>query len=129
MKLIIRRDQAEKKGIFGGNKGVAFKLFGQCQISSEEKALLDKYQAYEYPLTQKVIPPSFFNKEPMTVEITIGGLTKGITHETYSLGELLQMEEEMKTGCINLKKMLEVMASFGGEKVYDIDELMSPDND
>ena len=123
MQLIVKRDQAEKKGMFGGSKGMAFSLFGQCHITAEEKALIDKYQVERYPLTKKTIPPSFFNNEARVVTIEIVDLLRGFTHETRDLSELLQMEDQVKEGCVNLKNLLAVMASFGGERTFDIDEL------
>ena len=39
MKLTIRRDQAAKKGVFGGHKGMIFSLYCKVEISSEEQEL------------------------------------------------------------------------------------------
>ena len=44
MKLTIKRNQADVKGLFGGHKGVRFSLYAKANITSEEQFLyLSKY--------------------------------------------------------------------------------------
>jgi hypothetical protein len=50
MKLTIRRNQADVKGLFGGHKGVRFSLFGRVQVSTDENALIERYKVGDYAL-------------------------------------------------------------------------------
>ena len=50
MKLIIRRDQAAKKGLFGAHKGMRFSLYCRVEISPEEQNLIDTYKVYDHVL-------------------------------------------------------------------------------
>ena len=50
MQLTITRNQADIKGLFGGHKGVSFSLSGQCSVSADEKALIERYKVGSYEL-------------------------------------------------------------------------------
>ncbi len=117
MKLIIKRNQADVKGLFGGHKGVNFSLTGRCEVSLDEKALIDKYKLGEYNLAsyQKQL-----KNAQIDLNITVNGILSGTTVETTDIKTLLELEESMKVGCTNLKELLGVMKSFGGEQVIEI---------
>jgi len=119
MKLTIRRNQADVKGLFGGRKGVNFSLSGRCEISGEERNLIEKYKLGEYVLAtfQK---PQGKGSDPINLNITVNGMISGTTVETGDIKTLLELEESMKAGCTNLKQLLEVMTTFGGEQVINI---------
>lgn len=118
MKLIIKRNQADVKGMFGGHKGVSFSLSGRCEITADEKALLAKYKAGQSILASF---KSNSNKQGESeTMITADGIISGITVETADILKLRELEENMKQGCQNLKSLLEVMASFGGEETFEI---------
>ena len=51
MKLYIRRNQEEKKGLFGGHKGMTFLLSCRVELSSEESSLIEKYKQWASPFT------------------------------------------------------------------------------
>lgn len=116
MKLVIRRNQADVKGLFGGHKGVSFSLFGRCTVSDSEKALIEKYKVGEYILASY----TFGGSRPIEFNIRVNDLISGTTHQTDDIETLLKLEEEMKSGCNNLKNLLLVMASFGGEQTFEI---------
>lgn len=118
MKLTIQRNQADVKGFFGGHKGVNFSLSGKCQLTDDERGLIAKYKVEDYVLAryQKQVK----GHEPIDFTITISGIIAGKTIETDDICTLLELEESMKTGCGNLKTLLAVMATFGGEQVFDI---------
>jgi hypothetical protein len=118
MKLIIRRNQADVKGMFGGHKGVKFSLFGQCHISDAEKALIDRYKVGEYVLADYKIKTK--SGEAIDFDLTINGIIAGRNVETGDLYTLQELEKSMKEGCANMKNMLLVMATFGGEEVFEI---------
>lgn len=116
MKLVIRRNQADVKGLFGGHKGVSFSLFGKCAVSDPERALIDKYKVGDYILASYTVNA----REPIEFNIRVNDLISGTTHQTNDIGTLLKLEEEMKSGCDNLKSLLSVMATFGGEQTFEI---------
>ncbi len=117
MKLTIRRNQADVKGMFGGHKGVSFSLFGKCAVSDAERALIDKYKVGDYILASYAVPT---RGEPIEFKITVNSLISGTTHNAGDIDTLLKLEEEMKTGCNNLKNLLMIMSSFGGEQTFEI---------
>jgi len=118
MKLTIKRSQADVKGFFGGHKGVSFSLSGRCEISPNERSLVEKYKVGDYVLAQ--YQKQGKGEEPMNLNITVNGLLAGTTVETGDIKTLRELENSMKLGCSNLKELLGVMASFGGEQVFDI---------
>jgi hypothetical protein len=117
MKLTIRRNQADVKGLFGGHKGVSFSLFGQCHVSEAEKALIAKYKVGEYVLAKYTIDTG---REPLEFTITVDGIIGGKTVEMRDIQTLRGVEEQMESGCKNLKDLLLVMSTFGGEEVIEI---------
>lgn len=118
MKLTIRRNQADVKGVFGGHKGVSFSLFGQCMVSEPEKALIAKYKVGEYVLAKYEVDTR--RSEPLELTITVDGIIRGTNVEMKDIQTLLGVEEQMKSGCQNLKTLLTVMATFGGEEVIEV---------
>lgn len=116
MRLVIRRNQADVKGLFGGHKGVSFSLFGKCAVSDSERALIDRYKVGEYILASYTAG----GQRPIEFNIRVNDLISGATHQTDDIATLLKLEEEMKSGCSNLKDLLSVMASFGGEQTFEI---------
>jgi hypothetical protein len=117
MKLIIRRNQADVKGLFGGHKGVNFALFAKVDILPEEKALIERYKVHDYPLAQSEFK---LGKEMVPFNLTVDSLVNGSTTTTDSIATLLKLEADIKEGCQNLKSMLSVMATFGGEETIEI---------
>ena|SRR5205085_275601 len=118
MKLTIRRNQADVKGLFGGHKGVSFSLFGKCTVTDAERTLIDKYKVGDYILASYAVPAR--SGESIEFNIRVNELISGATHQTGDIDTLLKLEEQMKTGCDNLKSLLAVMASFGGEQVFEV---------
>jgi len=122
MKLIIRRNQADVKGLFGGHKGVRFTLYAQVQISDEEKALINRYKVGDYILAEYELQLPF-RGDKVRFHWSVDDLIWGKQVETDDIGTLLELEESVKRGCVALKTWLEVMRTFGGEEVIDVDEL------
>lgn len=119
MKLTIRRNQADIKGFFGNHKGVIFKLYGKCEVTSDELSLIERYKAQEHILVSgKFNNATVGNDQPFN--ITVNSLLWGTTFETGNLQALLKLEEDLKESCRSLKTLLEVMSSFGGEEVLEI---------
>ncbi len=118
MKLTIRRNQADVKGFFGGHKGVSFSLYGRCDITNDEKALIAKYKVGDYSLASYKIKPK--GGEPIDFRVTVDGIIAGTNVTTDDINTLLELEEAMKSGCGNMKSLLAVMATFGGEEAFEI---------
>jgi hypothetical protein len=118
MKLTIKRNQADVKGLFGGHKGVKFSLSGRCEISPNERSLIEKYKIGDYVLAQ--YQKQIKGADPFDFRITVNGIISGTTVETEDIKTLRELEASMKIGCANMKELLGVMASFGGEEVFDI---------
>ena len=117
MKLTIRRNQSDVKGVFGGHKGVSFALYAKVDISSDEKALIERYKVGEYTLAHRELK---IGKEMVPFNLTVIKLLNGDTTNTDSIVTLRQLEEDIKEGCRNLKNMLSVMETFGGEETIEI---------
>jgi len=114
MKLIIKRDQKAQTGILGGHKGMTFLLSCRVVLSPEEQALIAKYKAENYPITFGM------NDGQKVPRDTVSSLTRGVTQELKDITVLLENEEVIKNGCLGFKRLLEVMATFGGEEVIEI---------
>jgi hypothetical protein len=115
MKLHIKRDQKQEKGLFGGNKGVNFSLTCNAKYTPAEKELIDKYKLGEQTLAEYRIKG---NDLPFFV--TVSRLETGFTSEIKDLGELQELEEKIENACRTLKGYLAVATTFGGERVIDI---------
>ncbi|MCL5772854.1 MAG: hypothetical protein M1536_00545 [Firmicutes bacterium] len=114
MKLIIKRDQVAQTGFFGGHKGMSFTLTCRVDLTEQEKALIAKYKAENYPLTF-----TGYHDGTQVPKDTISSLTQGITAEVKDITILLNNEEIIKGACKNFKTLLDVMATFGGQEVIE----------
>jgi hypothetical protein len=118
MKLIVKRNQADQKGFFGGHKGVNFVLYGRAELSSDERAMIERYKVGDYVLGECEVRPK--GGESTKVTISVNDIANGKTVEAGSVNTLRELEDTIKTGCQNLKALLELMATFGGEEVFEI---------
>jgi len=113
MKLVIRRDQKEQKGVFGGHKGMTFLLSCRVELTSEEQELIARYRAEDHPLTYRTV------RDVQVPGHTIGDLVRGVSYELKDVTTLLSNEDIIKDACKDFKTLLVVMASFGGEEVIE----------
>jgi len=114
MKLIIKREQAEKRGLLGGHKGMRFLLAFRVELTPEEKDLVTKYRAEDTPLIFATDKAG--NSYP---KYTVKNLIQGSNEIADDVTILLNYEEELKKACQTFKTLLEVMASFGGEETFE----------
>ena len=96
MKLIIKRDQKEQKGILGGHKGMHFVLSYRIELTQEESDLVAKYKAEEHPLTYTTTSDG-----TQIPKETISRLTQGVSQEVGDITILLNNEDVM-TNNLNL---------------------------
>jgi hypothetical protein len=114
MKLIIKREQQEQKGIFGGNKGMIFLLTCRVDLSEKEKSLVEKYRAWDYILTYGTD-----KKGEKVPRDRVRNLVNGINMDVKDITILLENEDIIKEACKKFKTLLEVMDTFGGEQVVE----------
>ena len=114
MKLFIKRDQKAQTGLLGGHKGMLFQLTYRLELTPQEKELVSKYKAEEYPLYSRTNLDG-----SKSSDMTVGRLMNGGTEELKDITILLNNEEVLKNACANFKILLGVMATFGGEEVVD----------
>ncbi len=115
MKLIIKRDQKQEKGIFGGDKGMKFLLSCRAELTPEEQNLIKKYKAEREILATIVIE----NDPKQSGLLFINDLITGKLYECKDVISLLDVEDKIKKACENFKTLLQVMASFGGEEIIE----------
>lgn len=120
MKLTIKRNQADVKGLFGGHKGVRFNLSAKADISDDENALIQKYMVGDYVLATYEDKFGLVEKKAVTISVSVHDLIRGKTVEMENIAALLALEDTIKTSCSNLKNLLKVMSTFGGEEIFDI---------
>lgn len=107
MELVIRRSQADVKGAFGGNKGVAFNLYYRLVLTPEEAALVQKYRLDTHVLS----------RSGNGVSETVGQVIRGVNQSVQSVDILLGNEATVKRACDSFYKLVLVARSFGGEEV------------
>lgn len=59
-------------------------------------------------------------KEKFEFHLSVNNLVGGRSTELDSISTLLDLEDNIKKGCQNLKDLLLVMNTFGGEEVIEI---------
>lgn len=110
MRLIIERSQADKKGILGGHKGVAFTLLTHVEFDERERQLLDHYKMWEY---------SLFTRGSGQLPVTIRNLTDGDLQTVDNVEVLLNNENIVKRSLDQVPPLLSVLGSFGGREVVE----------
>src|SRR4051812_31426321 len=89
MQLVIRRSQADVKGMMGGHKGVQFNLFYRLVLTSDEASLVQRYKLDSYILSRNGAG---------SVE-TVHNLVNGVTQSVQSVEVLLANEQVAKRAC------------------------------
>ncbi len=109
MQLVIRRTQADMKGVFGGHKGVQFNLYYRLVLTPEEAALVEKYKLDAHVLS----------KSGSGLPETVADAIRGINQSIQSVDVLLRNEEVAKRACDSFYNLILVAQSFGGEEVVE----------
>ncbi len=125
MNLILKREQAVRKGLLGGHRGMDFMLSFRVDLDPQEQALIARYRADD-----EVI--AVISTEGNAIKVvqgeksgvlTIGDMVDGQLYQCRDVTTLLQVEGVVKDGCKRFKVLLDVMDSFGGEEVVEFGEL------
>lgn len=113
MRLHIRRDQQEVKGMLGGSKGMSFTLRYKLQLTEEEQAIVKQYRLESYPLTWHVVQGTRMPDD------TIGNMAQGRSQTVTDVTTLLGNEETVKQACDALPTLFRVVRTFGGTEVIE----------
>ena len=113
MKLILKRSQSQKRGFFGGGKGMNFTLKAVVELTPEERGLLDTYKADDTIIATYQIRGS---GESRDIDITAGRLIQGFeSPEDLTFHQLLDLETDIKESTGMFKKLLNIMKTFDGK--------------
>jgi hypothetical protein len=109
MKLVIKRSQADMKGVFGGHKGVQFNLFYQLVFTPEEAQIVERYKLGFHTLSTR----------GNGLAETVNDAVRGVNQSVPSVEVLLQNENVAKRACDSFYTLLKVAQSFGGQEVVE----------
>jgi type II secretory pathway component PulJ len=109
MHLVIKRNQADMKGVFGGHKGVQFSLYYRLVLTPEEEQLVSRYRLDNHVLTRSAVKVD-----------TVRQATQGIQESMESVDVLLNNEDVIKSACDQFCKLMAVARSFGGEEIVNL---------
>lgn len=118
MRLVINRSQAERKGVFGGHKGVAFTLSTQVEFTQEERQLLDHYKLWHYSIMSRGGLP-----------VTLRAMADGDSQTLEDVETLLSNEDVVKRSLDKIPHLFGVLRSFGGDEVIDYPRTGDDDTD
>ena len=108
MKIHIKKDKIEKKGLFGGGKSW-FSVGAHYELNDEERRLLDKNKnllgmtAFDFPFRGPSGDPS--GEQSPTIKNMTGGKEYSIGC-VFTNGELQALEDLINEGAKNLKAEL-----------------------
>ena len=114
MKLVIKRSQADVKGMLGGHKGVNFTLAYRLVLTEEEAALVGRYKLESYPLTWVSGPQG--GRIP---DDTIANMLQGRSKTVSDVTTLVRDENIVKDACDALPTLFDVVRTFGGDEVIE----------
>jgi hypothetical protein len=109
MQLVVKRTQADVKGMFGANKGVQFNLYYRLVLTPEESAIVQRYKLETHVLS----------RSGTGLAETVGDLLRGVNQSVQTVETLLRNEEVAKRACDSFYSLLLVAKSFGGEEVVN----------
>lgn len=123
MKLVLQKDQ-QQKGMM--SKTTLYILRAKAELSKEGKENIDKYKAGNTVLYSNMSESDLNSglmktlaKAATSINMTVNDLASGKTFEAKDIMEVMYIEEQIKTACLSFKELLEAMASFGGEEVFE----------
>lgn len=117
MKLIIQRNQADKKNFFGMHKGVKFSLAYKVLLSEIEMKLVRHYRVGDEVL----------HTTKNGRDITIKDLMTGQQLIAEDIKILFEMEAMVRGVAQNFRNYLDVLESFGGEEIIEIRSALDSD--
>jgi hypothetical protein len=109
MRLVIKRTQADVKGMFGGNKGVQFNLHYRLNLTPEEASVVERYKLGFHVLSTS----------GSGIPETVNDVLRGVNQSVQSVPVLLRNEAVIKRACNSFYLLIEVAKSFGGEEIIN----------
>jgi len=94
-----------------------FMLHAKVELTEREDKIMKKYNADMEPLFKGT---GVFLGRTIEYEILARNLIRGRTWNCEDVLTIMNVEEKVRTACDNLKLILELMDSFGGEEVIEI---------
>lgn len=141
MQLLVKRSQ-RTGGLLGGK--VIFSLNVRAGYTPEEKASINKYNLGGEVIYNSEAARHHLDKAGQQIDGSAGGLVRGAFSlalskmklnitiaslqagqhiECKDLGELIDAEQTIHDACVNVRKYLEVAATFDGREVLiDLDD-------
>lgn len=123
VKLILNKNQ-KTSGLM--NNKISYSLEVKADLTHEELENIKKYNMSDTVLYSNVEgnPTESAWKAIKTIAtstvIKVSDLANGRLIECKDFMEIIAVEEQVKSACVNLKNLLEAMANFGGEEVIEI---------
>jgi hypothetical protein len=115
MKLILRRNQSEKRGLIR-SKGMEFTLYAKVDLSPEEESLVSTYTVEDYIVGNYEAG----KKREFNFTVDVKSLMNGYTTvEVDDVYVLTEFERQIKESCGRMKTLLGVLESFGGEEIVE----------
>lgn len=113
MRLIIKRNQQDQKGMLGGHKGVQFTLQYRLELTEEEQRLVERYRLGYHAITTRMFQG---NEIPGH---SISDMVRGQSSVVSDVTQLIREENVIKNACDELPILFDVCRSFGGDEVIE----------
>jgi|WetSurSiteA1Bulk_404760.scaffolds.fasta_scaffold42324_2 hypothetical protein len=112
MKLILRRNQIEQKGLFFGSK-IIYSLSIYVELTNEEAELAEKYKINNEILS------SIKLTDGTIYDVTIGTLSRGVKFDSEDIACLLQYEQDIKNACAIFKIHINTRKNYCGDETIE----------
>lgn len=122
MRLAVTRRQELQTDRKGRSEGAVFYFSCRLELQPDELDLVEKYGQSGYPVTflQMDDIRDYNPRNPEERGLTVARLSEGWSVESRFAGDLLRAEEAIRAGCRELKSVLEMMGTYGGEETVEI---------
>jgi hypothetical protein len=113
VRLVIQRNQAARKGMLGGHKGVEFTLSYRLELTPDEQELVARYKLEDYAVTWGTY------QGQRVPDDTIANMVAGRSQTLTDVTTLVRNEAVIKDACDELPTLFEVVRTFGGQEVVE----------
>ena len=116
MELIIKKNKKKEKGLFGKDKGILFSLIATIKLTEEEINSINTYQLNDWKIASFA-----FDGEEREISIYISELIEGSREFSSKYpGKILELEEAIKSGCLDVKNYILIADDFNKEESFEI---------
>jgi hypothetical protein len=122
MRLTVSRSQELHTDRKGRSEGAIFHLSCRLELRPDERELVEKYRQSGYSVTSLQMDDirDLQTKNAGERNLTVVRLSEGWTVQSRFAGDLLRAEKAITAGCGELKDVLEMLATYGGEDTVEI---------